>query len=57
MNTKRMAARWLFPATHLCNEHEVLEYRDMVVIVRDRIRDMIKKGMTLRTGEGRAANR
>ena len=32
---------------YLCNEHEVLEYRDMVVIVRDRIRDMIKKGMTL----------
>jgi hypothetical protein len=25
----------------------VLEYRDMVVIIRDRIRDMIKKGMTL----------
>jgi hypothetical protein len=32
---------------YLCNEHEVLEYRDMVVIVRDRIRDMINKGMTL----------
>jgi len=25
----------------------VLEYRDMVTIVRDRIRAMIKKGMTL----------
>jgi cyclase len=32
---------------YLCNEHEVLEYRDMVVIVRDRVRDMINKGMTL----------
>jgi len=32
---------------YLCNEHEVLEYRDMVVIVRDRVRDMIKKGATL----------
>ena len=32
---------------YLCNEHEVVEYRDMVVIVRDRILDMINKGMTL----------
>jgi cyclase len=31
----------------LCDEFDVLEYRDMVTIVRDRIRDMIKKGMTL----------
>ena len=29
------------------DEADVLEYRDMVVIIRDRIRDMIKKGMTL----------
>ena len=32
---------------YLWNEHEVLEYRDMMVIVRDRILDMIKKGATL----------
>jgi glyoxylase-like metal-dependent hydrolase (beta-lactamase superfamily II) len=32
---------------YLCNEHEVLEYRDMVVIVRDRIQAMIKAGATL----------
>jgi cyclase len=31
----------------LCDEFDVLEYRDMVTIVRDRIQDMIKKGMTL----------
>jgi cyclase len=31
----------------LCDEHEVLEYRDMVTIVRDRVQSMIKKGMTL----------
>lgn len=31
----------------LCDESDVVEYRDMVTIVRDRIRDMIKKGMTL----------
>jgi glyoxylase-like metal-dependent hydrolase (beta-lactamase superfamily II) len=31
----------------LCDEFDVLEYRDMVTIVRDRIRAMIKKGMTL----------
>jgi cyclase len=32
---------------HLCEEAEVVEYRNMVVIVRDRIADMIKKGMNL----------
>jgi glyoxylase-like metal-dependent hydrolase (beta-lactamase superfamily II) len=32
---------------HLCEEAEVVEYRDMVVIVRDRIADLMKKGMTL----------
>jgi cyclase len=31
----------------LCDEADVVEYRDMVVIVRDRVRDMVKKGMTL----------
>ena len=31
----------------VCDEADVLEYRDMLVIVRDRIRDLIKKGRTL----------
>jgi len=31
----------------LTDEHDVLEYRDMVTIVRDRVQAMIKKGMTL----------
>jgi cyclase len=31
----------------ICNEADVLEYRDMLTIVRDRVRDMAKKGMTL----------
>ena len=31
----------------VCDEADVVEYRDMVVIVRDRIQDMIVKGMTL----------
>jgi cyclase len=31
----------------ICDEADVLEYHDMVVIVRNRIRDAIKKGMTL----------
>jgi len=31
----------------ICDEADVVEYRDMVVIIRDRIQDMIKKGMTL----------
>ncbi len=29
------------------DEADVLEYRDMLVIVRDRIQDLLKKGMTL----------
>ncbi|MEQ1885625.1 MAG: MBL fold metallo-hydrolase [Bryobacteraceae bacterium] len=32
---------------YISDEHEVLEYRDMVVIVRDRVQDMIKAGATL----------
>jgi cyclase len=31
----------------LCDEADVLEYRDMVTIVRDRIRDMVTRGLTL----------
>ena len=31
----------------ICDEADVVEYRDMVVIVRDRIQDLIGKRMTL----------
>jgi glyoxylase-like metal-dependent hydrolase (beta-lactamase superfamily II) len=31
----------------LCEEHEVLEYRDMLVIIRDRIREMVGRGASL----------
>ncbi len=31
----------------ICDDADVVEFRDMVVIVRDRIRDMIQKNMTL----------
>jgi cyclase len=31
----------------LTDEHDLLEYRDMVTIIRDRVQTMIKKGMTL----------
>lgn len=31
----------------LCDEADVVEYRDMVTIIRDRIEDMVKRGMTL----------
>jgi len=31
----------------LCDEAEVLEYRDMVVIIKERIEDMVKRGMTV----------
>jgi glyoxylase-like metal-dependent hydrolase (beta-lactamase superfamily II) len=32
----------------ICDEADVVEFRDMVVIVRDRVADMIGRGMTLR---------
>ncbi|MBV8841887.1 MAG: MBL fold metallo-hydrolase [Bryobacterales bacterium] len=31
----------------LCDEADVVEFRDMVTIIRDRVQDSIKKGMTL----------
>jgi cyclase len=31
----------------ICDEADVVEYRDMVTIIRDRIQDMIKRGLTL----------
>lgn len=31
----------------ICNEAEVLEYRDMLTIIRDRVRDMIRMNMSL----------
>jgi cyclase len=31
----------------ICDDADVVEFRDMVVIVRDRVRDMLQKGMTL----------
>jgi cyclase len=31
----------------LCDEHDLVEYRDMVTIIRDRVQAAIKKGMTL----------
>jgi len=32
---------------YVSNEHEVVEYRDMVAIIRDRVQAWIKKGATL----------
>jgi hypothetical protein len=31
----------------LCDEHEVVEYRDMVAIVRDRVKALIASGASL----------
>jgi glyoxylase-like metal-dependent hydrolase (beta-lactamase superfamily II) len=31
----------------ICNQTDVVDYRDMVTIIRDRIRDMVRKDMTL----------
>jgi glyoxylase-like metal-dependent hydrolase (beta-lactamase superfamily II) len=39
---------WIIPGHgRISDEHDVVMYRDMLVIVRDRIRDLIGKGMTL----------
>ena len=32
---------------YVCDEHEVVEYRDMVAIVRDRVQALIKQRATL----------
>jgi glyoxylase-like metal-dependent hydrolase (beta-lactamase superfamily II) len=32
---------------HICDQLDVVEYRDMVTIIRDRLRDLIKAGRTL----------
>ena len=40
----------------VCDESEVMEYRDMLTIVRDRVKAMVEKGMTLRAGEGGEAD-
>jgi glyoxylase-like metal-dependent hydrolase (beta-lactamase superfamily II) len=31
----------------ICDEADVVEYRDMVTIIRDRVSDMLKSGLTL----------
>jgi glyoxylase-like metal-dependent hydrolase (beta-lactamase superfamily II) len=31
----------------ICDQADIVEYRDMITIIRDRIQDMVKKGMTL----------
>ena len=36
----------------ITDEADVVEYRDMITIIRDRIQDMIKKGMTLEQIKG-----
>ncbi|HVZ22158.1 MAG TPA: MBL fold metallo-hydrolase [Vicinamibacterales bacterium] len=39
---------WVIPGHgRISDEHDVVMYRDMLVIIRDRIRDSIDKGMTL----------
>ena len=39
---------------YLCDEHEVVEYRDMLAIIRDRVNSMIAKGASLQ--QVKAAN-
>jgi glyoxylase-like metal-dependent hydrolase (beta-lactamase superfamily II) len=45
---KQEGGTMLVPAHgRVCDEADLVEYRDMVTILRDRIQDMVKKGMTL----------
>ena len=45
---KQEGGTMLIPAHgRVCDEADLVEYRDMVTIVRDRVQDMVKKGMTL----------
>lgn len=45
---KQEGGTMLIPAHgRVCDEADLVEYRDMVTILRDRIQDMVKKGMTL----------
>ena len=32
---------------HLCDQYDVVEYRDMVTVIRDRVRDSMKSGRSL----------
>ncbi len=48
ISTKEQGGTMVVPGHgYLSDEHEVVEYRDMVVIVRDRVQAMIKNGATL----------
>jgi hypothetical protein len=45
---KQEGGTMLIPAHgRVCDEADLVEYRDMVTILRDRLQDMVKKGMTL----------
>jgi glyoxylase-like metal-dependent hydrolase (beta-lactamase superfamily II) len=41
----------------ICDEAEVVEYRDMVTIIRDRVADLVKKGLTLEQVKGAKPSR
>lgn len=44
----REAGTYVIPGHgRICDEADVVEFRDMVVIIRDRIQDMIRRNMTL----------
>ena len=44
----RLGGTYVIPGHgRLTDEADVLEYRDMLTIIRDRVQDMVKKGMTL----------
>ena len=45
---KQEAGTYVIPGHgRLCDEADVVEFRDMTTIIRDRVQDMVKKGMTL----------
>ena len=47
-STRARAERLVVPGHgYLCDEHEVTEYRDMLAIVRDRVKALIASGASL----------
>jgi glyoxylase-like metal-dependent hydrolase (beta-lactamase superfamily II) len=45
---KQEAGTYVIPGHgRICDQADIVEYRDMLTIIRDRLQDMIKKGMTL----------
>jgi hypothetical protein len=55
--SRSQGGTWIIPAHgRLCDVADVASYRNMLVMIRDRVQDMIKNGMTLEQVKGREAD-